>query len=139
MQLFTATMWTPQSWLRFAAVVSRERGYLSSSRTQGQGFDPNAIPNGPSPENLNIVDGLGIRVCRELVAAEKEYHSAEHVAQGYAKSRDGAPTPYRGYYYHILTRQGKNALRGAKSFIVNGKMAGDSLLWPIPRNTGHPA
>src|SRR6266436_3843094 len=86
-----------------------------------------------------------IRVCQELVAAEKEYHSAEHaeyaqkifsdegqynglywkvaegepqspigplvasaVAQGYAKGRDGAPTPYRGYYYHILTRQREN-------------------------------
>ncbi len=100
-----------------------------------------------------------IRVCQELVAAEKEYHSAEHaeyaqkifsdegqhnglywkvaesepqspigplvasaVAQGYAKSRDGAPTPYRGYYYHILTRQGKSAPGGAKICLVNGKM-----------------
>ena len=102
-----------------------------------------------------------IRVCQELVAAEKEYHSAEHaeyaqkifsdegqynglywkvaegepqspigplvasaVAQGYAKSRDGAPTPYRGYYYHILTRQGKNAPGGVNRYIVNGKMTG---------------
>jgi len=102
-----------------------------------------------------------IRVCRELVTAEKEYHSAEHteyaqkifsdegqhnglywkvaegepsspigplvasaVAQGYAESRDGAPTPYRGYYYHILARQGKNAPGGGKSYIVNGKMTG---------------
>ena len=102
-----------------------------------------------------------IRVCQELVAAEKEYHSAEHaeyaqkifsdegqynglywkvaegeppspigplvasaVAQGYAKSRDDAPTPYRGYYYHILTRQGKNAPGGVNRYIVNGKMTG---------------
>jgi len=33
-----------------------------------------------------------------------------------------APTPYRGYYYHILTRQEKNAPGGAKSYIVGGKM-----------------
>ena len=32
------------------------------------------------------------------------------------------PTPYRGYYFHILTRQGKDAPGGAKSYIVNGKM-----------------
>jgi hypothetical protein len=100
-----------------------------------------------------------IRVCQELVAAEKEYHSTQHneyaqkilsdegqnnglywtaaaggrqspigplvasaVAEGYAKSRDDAPTPYHGYYYHILTRQGKNGPGGAKSYIVNGKM-----------------
>jgi hypothetical protein len=99
-----------------------------------------------------------IRVCQELVAAQKEY-SAEHkeyaqkifsdegqhnglywkaaagepqspigplvasaVAKGYSKSLEGAPTPYRGYYYHILTRQGKNASGGPKSYLANGKM-----------------
>ncbi|MGO9646902.1 MAG: DUF2950 domain-containing protein [Terriglobales bacterium] len=99
-----------------------------------------------------------IRVCQELVAAQKEY-SARHneyaqkifsdegqrnglywkaaegqpqspigplvaraVATGYAKSLEGAPTPYRGYYYLILTRQGKNGPGGAKSYVVNGKL-----------------
>jgi hypothetical protein len=42
--------------------------------------------------------------------------------EGYAKSGDGAPTPYRGYYYQMLTRQGENGPGGAKSYIVNGKM-----------------
>ena len=97
-----------------------------------------------------------IRVCQELVAAQKEY-SAQHkeyaqkifsdegqhnglywkaaagepqspigplvasaVAEGYGKSLEGPPTPYRGYYFHILVRQGKNGR--AKSYIVNGKM-----------------
>jgi hypothetical protein len=99
-----------------------------------------------------------IRVCEELVAAEKEYstqhseyaqkifsddgqhnglywkasdsesHSpvgplvASAVADGYAKGLGGPPTPYRGYYYRTLTRQGKDAPGGAKSYIVNGKM-----------------
>src|SRR5271157_5276996 len=100
-----------------------------------------------------------IRVCQELVAAEKEYYSTQHneyaqkifsdegqhnglywkaadgepqspigplvasaVAEGYAKGQGGPPTPYRGYYYYILTRQGRNAPGGAKSYIVNGKM-----------------
>ena len=102
-----------------------------------------------------------ISVCQELVAAQKEYYSAQHneyakkifsdegqhnglywkaaegepqspvgplvasaFAKDYAKSQDGAPTPYRGYYYRILTRQGKNGPGGAKSYIVNGKMTG---------------
>ena len=47
---------------------------------------------------------------------------AEAVAEGYAKSQNGAPTPYRGYYFHILDRQGKSAPGGAKSYLVNGKM-----------------
>lgn len=94
-----------------------------------------------------------IRVCKELVAAEKEYYG-EHNSQ-YAEKivsdtgrRDGlywqatagqahspigplvasaaddgpSPTAYRGYYYHILTRQGANAPSGARDYIVNGKM-----------------
>jgi Protein of unknown function (DUF2950) len=44
------------------------------------------------------------------------------VAEEYAKSRGEPPVPFRGYYFHILTRQGKNASGGAKSFIANGKM-----------------
>jgi hypothetical protein len=47
---------------------------------------------------------------------------AAAVAEGYTKGQDVAPTPYRGYYYRVLTRQGKNAAGGAKSYIVNGKM-----------------
>src|SRR5580692_10175810 len=99
-----------------------------------------------------------IRVCQELVAAQKEY-SADHkefaqkifsdegqhnglywktangepqspigplvakaVAKGYANSIEGGPTPYRGYYFRIVTRQGKNAPGGAKNYIASGKM-----------------
>ncbi len=47
---------------------------------------------------------------------------ASAVAAGYGKSHDGAPTPFRGYYYHILVRQGENAPGGAKGYVVNGKM-----------------
>ena len=43
------------------------------------------------------------------------------MASAFAKG-DGSPTPYLGYYYHILTGQGKNDRGGAKSYIVNGKM-----------------
>jgi hypothetical protein len=61
----------------------------------------------------------------------------------YWKARDGAPqspigpmvamagdglgkdqthTPFRGYYFHVLTAQGKDVPGGAKSYVVNGKM-----------------
>ena len=30
--------------------------------------------------------------------------------------------PFRGYYYGVLTRQGKNASGGAKNYVVNGNM-----------------
>jgi hypothetical protein len=47
---------------------------------------------------------------------------ASAVAEGYAKGQAGPPTPYRGYYYHTLMRQGKNGAGGAKSYITDGKM-----------------
>jgi hypothetical protein len=101
-----------------------------------------------------------IRVCQELVAAQKEYstqHSeyaqkiysddgqhnglywksgdadaqspvgplvAAAVSEAYANKPEAPPTPYRGYYYHILTRQGKNAPGGEKNYVASGKMTG---------------
>jgi len=100
-----------------------------------------------------------IRICQELVAAQKEFYAMQHneyskqiysdegqhnglywevsdgepqspigplvasaVAEGYVKGKGTPPTPYRGYFFHILTRQGKDAPGGAKSYIVKGKM-----------------
>ncbi len=101
----------------------------------------------------NEISAIG--VCQELVAAEKEYYSANHneyaqkiasdegqhnglywkaagseplspigplVASAVGVGHANAATPYRGYYYHILRRQGKDAAGGAKSYVVNGKM-----------------
>jgi len=47
---------------------------------------------------------------------------AAAVAEGYVKGQAEPPTPYRGYFYHLLTRQGKRARGGPKDYIVNGKM-----------------
>jgi hypothetical protein len=102
-----------------------------------------------------------IRVCQELVAAEKDYRRtqpeeyaekilsdagrrnglywpaaagdpqspigplvASAVAEGYAIGKEIAQSPYRGYYFRILTQQGKHAPGGAKSYIAHGKMTG---------------
>jgi hypothetical protein len=45
-------------------------------------------------------------------------------AEVYSHDQETATTPYRGYYFHVLTGQGKYALGGAKSYVVNGKMTG---------------
>jgi hypothetical protein len=47
---------------------------------------------------------------------------ASAAAEGYAKSQKASPTPYRGYYFQVLTRQGKGAPGGAMSYLSNGKM-----------------
>jgi hypothetical protein len=100
-----------------------------------------------------------MRICQELVAAQKEYRELQHdgyarkifsddglrdglywktaageaqspigplvasaVTEPHAAAHDRVPTPYRGYYFRMLLRQGKNAPGGAKSYIVNGQM-----------------
>jgi hypothetical protein len=39
----------------------------------------------------------------------------------YLKGRE-AGDPYRGYYFRILTQQGKNAAGGAYNYVINGRM-----------------
>ncbi len=47
---------------------------------------------------------------------------AAAAAQGY-ENHPGTRTHYHGYYYRILTGQGKSAPSGAKSYLVDGKMS----------------
>ena len=46
---------------------------------------------------------------------------AEATSEGY-DFKSGEPQPYHGYYYKIMTRQGKKAPGGAYDYIVNGNM-----------------
>jgi hypothetical protein len=49
------------------------------------------------------------------------------------------PVPFNGYYFRILTSQGKNAEGGAKSYLVNGKMLSGFAFVAYPavyRSTG---
>jgi len=120
-----------------------------------------------------------IRVCQELVAAEKEYYAQQHSeyaqkiasdegqhnglywratdnqpespvgplianaspgdSNGPAMSQPSGLEPFHGYYFRILTRQGKNASGGPAAYIVDGKMTGGFAFVAYPaeyRNSG---
>jgi len=47
---------------------------------------------------------------------------ASAAAEGYKKDKGAPPTPYRGYFFHFLNRQGNNSPGGGKNYIVNGRM-----------------
>jgi hypothetical protein len=47
---------------------------------------------------------------------------AAAITESYSKNRDTAATPFRGYYFRVLVRQGKDAPGGAKSYEADGKM-----------------
>ena len=118
-----------------------------------------------------------IRVCEELVAAQKEYFAKENgeYAQRFvsnegkhdglywlgtnnefespigplvanagspgdiAKNLQTGPVPFRGYYFRIVTRQGKHATGGASDYVIGGKMTGGFAFVAYPaeyRNSG---
>jgi hypothetical protein len=45
-------------------------------------------------------------------------------AEAYGHGQETTTSPYRGYYFHMMTAQGKNAPGGDMSYIVSGKMTG---------------
>jgi hypothetical protein len=70
-------------------------------------------------------------------------HAARAQAQGYFRRdprSEGAPAePFHGYFFKILTRQGKSAPGGKYDYITNGNMIGGFALvaWPAEYgNTG---
>jgi hypothetical protein len=56
---------------------------------------------------------------------------ADAAGQGYSKPK-GEDAPFHGYYYRILTAQGKTAPGGAKSYVVNGEMTGGFAILAYP-------
>ena len=49
-----------------------------------------------------------------------------------------AGSPYHGYYYRILTKQGAAAKGGARDYMVNGSSPRASRLWPTRLSTATP-
>jgi len=56
-------------------------------------------------------------------------------SEGYSK-RSSAPVPYWGYYYRILTAQGKNAPGGAYDYLAHGRMIGGFAIVAYPAQWG---
>ncbi len=55
--------------------------------------------------------------------------------EGYNKGKSlfkEQPTPFHGYYFRVLKRQGKNAPGGAYNYIINGNMVGGFALVAFP-------
>jgi hypothetical protein len=110
-----------------------------------------------------------IQACKELVTAEKEHYAGAHPGEAgqyaskfvadsgqpdglYHPVANGTPevgpllaqageehTPFHGYYFRILTKQGKDAPEGAKNYMVNGKMTAGFAFLAYPakyRSTG---
>jgi hypothetical protein len=57
--------------------------------------------------------------------------------EGYSGKPSTTPSPYHGYYFRILTAQGKDAAGGAFSYLVKGKMIGGFAVVAHPAEYGN--
>jgi hypothetical protein len=59
------------------------------------------------------------------------------VSEGYGKDlKAGKPQPYNGYFFRMLTKQGKDAPGGAYDYVVNGKLFGGFAAMAYPAKYG---
>ncbi|HEU4637800.1 MAG TPA: DUF2950 domain-containing protein [Candidatus Binatia bacterium] len=58
-------------------------------------------------------------------------------SEGYKRETSSMAHAYHGYYYRILTAQGKDAPGGAYSYLVNGKMIGGFAVVAYPTEYGN--
>lgn len=64
--------------------------------------------------------------------------AAQARKEGYSKKKPGdKPAPFHGYYFRILTAQGKNAPGGAADYVVKGKLIGGFALVASPAKYGN--
>ena len=56
--------------------------------------------------------------------------------EGYSAKSD-AHTPFHGYFFRMLTRQGSHAPGGAKDYVVNGKIVGGFAFVAYPADYGN--
>lgn len=108
------------------AYVDAQNEYADKDRGDGVGVYAQRIISQPGKK-----DGL----YWPTAAGEEESPlgdlMADATAEGY-RPRGGERTPYHGYYYKILTRQGPAAPGGVLDYVVKGKMIGGFGLvaWP---------
>ena len=63
---------------------------------------------------------------------------AQAVREGYGKNLNiNKPAPYNGYYYRLLTSQGKDAPGGAYDYLVKGRLMGGFAVVAWPASYGN--
>jgi hypothetical protein len=115
------------------AYVDAQNDYADKDRTgAGKGIYAQRIVSSPGKK-----DGLYWPDAQGNDPAPLGEFFAEATKQGYRVG--GGRTPYHGYYYKILTKQGAPAPDGELEYVVKGKMIGGFALVAYPaayRNSG---
>lgn len=114
------------------AIVDAQHDYASEDR------DANGLPN----YARKIISSPGRRDGLYWPTSQGEAPSplgdlvAQASSEGYG-AKKGAPIPYHGYYYRILSKQGKDAKGGAMSYIIQNMMIGGFGVVAYPAQYGN--
>ena len=113
------------------AYVDAQREYVSKDR-DGDGLMEYAQKFASDKGKKN---GLYWKVAEGEEQSPLGPFAAAAQKQGYSK-KGQKPEPFHGYYYRILTGQGKNAPGGAYDYLVKGNMIGGFALVAYPAKYG---
>jgi hypothetical protein len=113
------------------------RAYVTAQR---QYASVNPDVGGEAKYALKFKSTPGKRDGLYWAAAENEPASpfgplvAEAHAEGYGGNKDAGPHPFHGYYFRILTRQGKAAPGGKMNYVRGGNLTGGFALVAYPEH-----
>jgi hypothetical protein len=113
------------------AYVDAQRVYAARDR-QGDGVLQYARNLASSPGKHD-----GLYWPADEAKGEEESPFGPLIAAAAAHFKDHVTgDPYRGYYFRILTRQGKSAPGGAYSYVINGRMIAGFAMVAYPAQYG---
>jgi hypothetical protein len=122
-------------------VIEVCRAYVMAQRDYAAA-DPQGHGRGAFAQRLDSTAGARDGLYWPVRPGEAESPLGPLVARARAEGYGDAPawdrpSPYHGYYYRILTRQGAHAPGGAASYVVDGHMTGGFALVAFPAKHGH--
>ena len=113
------------------------RAYVAAQR-QYAGVNPDAGGGAKYAQKFKSTPGMKDGLY--WPSAENEAASpfgplvAEAHAEGYVKHKGAGPHPFHGYYFRILTRQGKAAPGGKMDYMSHGNLTGGFALVAYPEH-----
>jgi hypothetical protein len=114
------------------AIVDAERDYVAKD-PDGDGIPEYAAKFVSTPGKH---DGLYWETKSEEPPSPLGPLLAAAARDGYPNSESSSLEPYHGYFYRILTKQGKDAPGGAHDYLVNGQMIGGFAVIAYPARYG---
>ena len=112
------------------AIVDAEREYAATD-ADGNGYADYAKRFASSPGKK---DGLFWATEANEPPSPLGPMVAVAAREGYTRAKNAERTPYHGYYYKILTSQGKDAPGGAYDYMVGDKLLGGFAIVAWPAN-----